>query len=117
MSTYLVTFERIGRNRNPSELWATVANPQDLAAQIYRHARPHLGSKDMEVAVDREAMAGEILCGLRSGGRFTLAEQFVHPELGPMPGYFVGRCGHRVAETEWRAGFRICERCPSKALA
>lgn len=112
MSTYLVTFERIGRNRNPAELWATVANPQDLAAQVYRHARPHLGSKDVEVLVNFETGSGVIMCGARVGGSFALAERFVHPELGPMPGYFVGRCGHRVAQQEWRAGFRVCERCP-----
>lgn len=28
------------------------------------------------------------------------------------PGYVVGRCGHRVAKSEWKAGFRVCERCP-----
>lgn len=39
-------------------------------------------------------------------------EPFNHPELGPMPGYVAGECGHRVAESEWRAGFRTCERCP-----
>lgn len=33
-------------------------------------------------------------------------------EVGPpQPGYRAGRCGHRVALTEWRAGFRVCERC------
>lgn len=33
------------------------------------------------------------------------------PGTGPMPGYMAGECGHRVAESEWRAGFRTCERC------
>ncbi|MEU8362360.1 hypothetical protein AB0C27_40710 [Nonomuraea sp. NPDC048882] len=28
------------------------------------------------------------------------------------PGYVVGECEHRVAVSEWRAGFRVCERCP-----
>jgi hypothetical protein len=28
------------------------------------------------------------------------------------PGYVVGHCEHRVARSEWRAGFRVCERCP-----
>lgn len=35
------------------------------------------------------------------------------PGTGPIPGYVAGRCGHRVAESEWRAGFRTCERCPA----
>jgi hypothetical protein len=26
-------------------------------------------------------------------------------------GYVVGICGHRVARSEWCAGFRLCERC------
>ena len=26
-------------------------------------------------------------------------------------GYVVGACGHRVAGSEWMAGFRNCERC------
>ena len=27
------------------------------------------------------------------------------------PGYLTGECGHAVAGSEWRAGFRVCERC------
>jgi hypothetical protein len=42
-----------------------------------------------------------------------------YPEVGSvipdMPGYRVGRCGHRVAASEWRAGFRTCERCPDES--
>jgi hypothetical protein len=34
-------------------------------------------------------------------------------EIPDQPGYVVGECGHRVAASEWRAGFRVCERCPS----
>lgn len=30
---------------------------------------------------------------------------------GGMEGFVVGECGHRVAGSEWRAGFRNCERC------
>jgi hypothetical protein len=30
---------------------------------------------------------------------------------GGMAGFVVGECQHRVAESEWRAGFRKCERC------
>lgn len=28
------------------------------------------------------------------------------------PGYVIGKCGHWVARSEWRAGLRMCERCP-----
>jgi hypothetical protein len=42
----------------------------------------------------------------------TLAPVPFDPGTGPMPGYYAGRCGHRVAISEWNAGFRTCERCP-----
>jgi hypothetical protein len=29
-----------------------------------------------------------------------------------VPGRVTGDCGHLVAESEWIAGFRVCERCP-----
>jgi len=38
---------------------------------------------------------------------------FVHPDLPEGLSGVVGYCGHRVAESEWRAGFRTCERCPA----
>ena len=41
----------------------------------------------------------------------TDAEIPFDPGTGPQPGYVVGHCGHRVAHSEWRAGFRNCERC------
>lgn len=31
---------------------------------------------------------------------------------GGMAGFVVAKCGHRIAGSEWRAGFRVCERCP-----
>lgn len=34
-------------------------------------------------------------------------------QIPDQPGYIVGACGHRVAGSEWRAGFRTCERCPA----
>lgn len=42
----------------------------------------------------------------------------VYPEPGSeipgQPGFVVGTCGHRLAGSEWRAGFRTCERCPNE---
>lgn len=29
------------------------------------------------------------------------------------PGYVTGQCGHAVAGSEWRAGYRVCEHCPA----
>jgi hypothetical protein len=45
-----------------------------------------------------------------------LAELFpgdpIPPErTGGMTGFVVGECGHRLAGSEWAAGFRNCERC------
>lgn len=33
-------------------------------------------------------------------------------EIPNQPGYLVAQCRHRIAESEWRTGFRNCERCP-----
>lgn len=42
-----------------------------------------------------------------------IAVPFVNPDLPAelAAGFVVGRCGHRVARSEWMAGFRVCERC------
>jgi hypothetical protein len=77
-------------------------------------------------AVDHD-LHKQIECDEETGedGYPALAEAFVEarryyasdetepfdPGTGPWPGYVAGRCGHRVAESEWRAGFRVCERC------
>jgi hypothetical protein len=41
------------------------------------------------------------------------APQYPDPgsDIPGQPGYVVGVCGHRVAQSEWNAGFRDCERC------
>lgn len=38
---------------------------------------------------------------------------FVNPDLPPelTVGFVAGRCGHRVARSEWNVGIRDCERC------
>lgn len=38
-------------------------------------------------------------------------QPFVNPDLPDFLRGVVGFCGHRVAESEWGAGFRVCERC------
>lgn len=38
-------------------------------------------------------------------------------EIPGQPGFVVATCGHRVAASEWRAGFRTCERCPATEQA
>ena len=34
-----------------------------------------------------------------------------HDGKNLVPGYVAGTCGHRVAQSEWKAGFKTCERC------
>lgn len=38
-------------------------------------------------------------------------------DIPDQPGFVVGECGHRLAGSEWRAGFRTCERCPTGQTA
>jgi hypothetical protein len=72
MSTYRVTFDRVGRNHDVAPFEAEVVHLEDLAERIYKHARPHLRSRDVEVVVDEEEMHGWILCGFNNGGTFTI---------------------------------------------
>jgi hypothetical protein len=52
-------------------------------------------------------------------GENSDAPRYPNPgsEIPGQPGYVVGTCRHRVAGSEWRAGFRTCERCPREASA
>lgn len=74
---YRVSFQdnRIGRHHDVEPLTAGANDADDLAKQIYDYARPRLGSRDVEVAVDLEQMNGVILCGFRPGARFTIEQQ------------------------------------------
>ena len=63
--------------------------------------RPHAA----RIAVAREALGMPTADGLKPG------DPIPPEQTGGMPGFVVGECGHRVAGSEWRAGFRNCERC------
>jgi hypothetical protein len=71
-TAYRVEFDRIGRTHDVAPLDVSAVDADALAESIYRYARPHLRSRDVEVVVDLEAMRGSILCGFHSGGRFTV---------------------------------------------
>jgi hypothetical protein len=71
-----VTFDRIGRNHNVAPLVEWVTGPIDpdaLAEGIYHYARPHLASRDIEVAVDLDKGQVFIFAGFNNGGGGTIA--------------------------------------------
>ena len=81
----VVTFDRIGRNHNVAPLTLDVpvgpllARADYIAEKIYAHARPHLGSRYVDVEVglsDSGELNGHgwIICGVRDGGTFNLVE-------------------------------------------
>ncbi|MEV4174035.1 hypothetical protein [Nonomuraea sp. NPDC049709] len=69
---YQVTYERVGRRRDIPPLIVEAAGADHLAKLVHTDARRYLGSRDVEVRVDLEEMRGSILCGMRSGGQFTV---------------------------------------------
>jgi hypothetical protein len=77
--TYVVTFERIGRQR-PQPLTVTVGDADDMATQIHRYADARTGSSDIFVCVEppepgRSIATGWISAGGRDAGRFTWRAQ------------------------------------------
>lgn len=73
--TYRIEFERIGRTRAVAPLTGVAESDVDIAEAVYRHARPHLRSREVVVAVDLEEMRGTIICGFHSGGTFTIHKE------------------------------------------
>lgn len=70
--SYIVNFERIGRNRSVEPLTVQSDDPDTIAEAIYKYARPKLASKDVEVTVNLEKLTGIIEVGWNNGGTFTL---------------------------------------------
>lgn len=84
MNTYRVTFERIGRNHSVAPLVAKAKSARELADHIYKYARPHLRSSDVDVFVELDAGKGFIACGMHTGGSFTIAnETMTAPSANP----------------------------------
>ena len=72
--SYTISFERVGRNHDVPNLVTGTADAQVIAEEVYRIARRHCGSRDLEVAVDLEAMKGNIYAGMHNAGTFTITE-------------------------------------------
>jgi hypothetical protein len=72
MTSYAITFQRIGRARGIRPLRVEAANVAHLAEEIRRYVWPYLLSEDVVIDVDLAAQRGRILCGIQSGGVFTI---------------------------------------------
>ena len=80
MSSYLASFDRIGRKHDVAPL-AVAGTEREIEAQILRYARPRLGSQDVDVMVMVDAGGGcgvIYVGGVRNAGRITL-------EVAPEP--------------------------------
>jgi hypothetical protein len=80
-TTYLITFDRIGRNHAPSPITVTVpeddAVAQNIARQVHGHVVSRLMSTAVEVRVELGTAPGtgghgRIYCGIQSGGSFDV---------------------------------------------
>jgi predicted small metal-binding protein len=81
MSTYLVKFERIGRTHTAPSITVEATGPEEIARQVYRHARKYLASRDVEVTVDLTTGKGSIAVGVQNGGNFTIERQGPSPKI------------------------------------
>lgn len=74
MTAYRVTFERIGRSEDGTDISQTfIAKDDDeLLERIVEFVRPRLGSRDWTVAINPETGEGHIEAGRY--GRFTFEE-------------------------------------------
>jgi len=73
ISSYLCTFDRIGRHHKVPALVADAASAVDLADKIFQHVRPQLYSDVVTVSVDLEEMTGRITVGLvRPAGQIEI---------------------------------------------
>lgn len=77
-SPLVVSFTRIGRTHDAPALELPAQDGRtwdDVAEAIERHARPMLTSRFIEAVVHERPegmVAGSILCGMNSGGTFTV---------------------------------------------
>ena len=75
-----ITFERIGRNHNVAPLTVESDNSDVIAEAVYRLARKHLVSREVDVIVDLEAGQVFIVAGYNNGGGGVVV---INPDDGP----------------------------------
>lgn len=101
--------------------WAVKPCGEADCVQLIAHGRLEMdlpgleGDQGAALHLDR-ATATELARALLGDSRDvdgSAASTYPAPgsEIPDQPGYVVGTCGHRLAASEWRAGFRTCERC------
>lgn len=78
MTTYVVSFERIGRNHEVPELTVTASSPDDLADRIHKYAKRYLASAyfDVDVLSDDGGQTGKVSIelGRFGGGTFRVTK-------------------------------------------
>ena len=67
-------------------------------------------------APEREAQAHADLIAKLPPGNLNPGDPIPPERTGGMTGFVTGECGHRLAASEWRAGFRNCERCGAESV-
>lgn len=79
-TTYVVTFERIGRTTAPPPLTVTARDADELAGHVWRYARKYTVSRQIDVDVDTLTGRGWVYAGMRTAGSFTFTtDQEVTP--------------------------------------
>jgi hypothetical protein len=73
MPDYIVTFDRIGRDKQPPVMEVTAPDHFAVLDQIYKFARPRLRSNDIDVCVDDDG-TGTIFCGAQVGATFKVSD-------------------------------------------
>ena len=94
--SYIIDFERIGRNHNVPSLTVESDDGEAIAEAVYRHARNHLASRDFVVIVDLDKLSGSI-----EAGRFGL---FTLRRLEEVPQFQSAEMAHQLHESRRRFG-------------
>lgn len=75
MSTYRVSFDRIGRHHEVADL-VVATREHELPDKIRSYALQYPMSRDVDVYIDQDAMTGRIVVGgCRPGGSFTVTAE------------------------------------------
>lgn len=77
---YTISFDRIGRNHNPPKLVTVALDHEELASLIRRHCRPHIASRSLDVAIEKDGKSGFLYCGFHIAGEFTVSSPSTHVE-------------------------------------